>query len=162
MMPGDAVLIAGGYGVVGRQAAELIRQSHPELPLVIAGRSSTEAESLSRALTNARGIRLDVTHPDPMKGEKPRAILAIVNDPSDFLLLQAVREAIPYVDVTRWTEHMRLAISRLAAESVRAPVLLSSGWMAGVAAVCGRLFFRGVPPVKDSPALRRGGPRSGG
>lgn len=33
------ILIAGGYGIVGRQAATLIRQRHPDLPLAIAGRN---------------------------------------------------------------------------------------------------------------------------
>lgn len=33
-----AVLIVGGYGIVGRQITSLLRQRHPKLPLIIAGR----------------------------------------------------------------------------------------------------------------------------
>lgn len=131
----DAVLLAGGYGVVGRQAAELIRQRHPALPLLIAGRNPSKAEALARELTNADVAMLDVGGPGPLNGLKPRAIIAFVNDPFDYLLLDAVRSGIPYLDITRWTERLKAAISRVSAESVRAPVMLSSAWMAGVAAV---------------------------
>ena len=70
-----------------------------------------------------------------MQGIRPRAILSVVNDPSDYLLLDAVRLAIPYVDIARWTERQKLAVWRLSAEPLRAPVMLSSSWMAGVTAI---------------------------
>lgn len=131
----DAVLIAGGYGVVGQQAAELIRKRHHSLPLVIAGRNPSKAEALARELTNTDIAMLDVEQPNPLNGLKPRAILAVVNDPFDYLLVEAVRGGIPYVDITRWTERLKVAVSRVSAELFHAPVMLSSAWMAGVAAV---------------------------
>lgn len=131
----DAVLIAGGYGVVGQQATELIRQRHPNLSLIIAGRNPSKAEPLARRLTNAETAKLDVGQSNPLNGIKPRAILATVNDPLDYLLVDAVRGGIPYVDITRWTERVKVAVSRISEESFLAPVMLSSAWMAGVAAV---------------------------
>lgn len=131
----DAVLIAGGYGVVGQQAAQVIRQRHPDLPLIIAGRNSTKAKTLASELRNADIAILDVEQPNPLKGIKPRAILAMVNDPQDYLLMDAIRVGIPYMDITRWTERLRLVVSRISAESLQAPVMLSSAWMAGIAAV---------------------------
>lgn len=131
----DAVLIAGGYGVVGQQAAQVIRQRHPDLPLIIGGRNPAKAETLVRELTNATIAMLDMEQPNPLNGVMPRAILAVVNDPFDYLLLDAVRGGIPYVDITRWTERVKVAVSRVSAESFRAPVMLSSAWMAGVATV---------------------------
>lgn len=135
MNTNDAVLIAGGYGVVGQQAVELIRQCHPNLSLIVAGRNPSKAEPLVRQLTNAETYKLDVEQPNPLNGIKPRAILAIVNDPFDYLLMDAVRGGIPCVDITRWTERLQVAVSRVSVESLRAPVMLSSAWMAGVAAV---------------------------
>ncbi len=131
----NAVLIAGGYGVVGQQAATLIRQRHPGLPLIIAGRNPSKAEAFARELTNTTIATLDVEQPNPLNGVKPRAILAVVNDPHDYLLMDAVRGGIPYVDITRWTERLKASVSRFSAESLRAPVMLSSAWMAGVAAI---------------------------
>lgn len=78
---------------------------------------------------------LDVGQPGPLKGIKPRAILAVVNDPQNYLLMDAIREGIPYVDITRWTLQVKVTLARIAAESFRAPVMFASGWMAGIAAV---------------------------
>lgn len=147
MNTNDAVLIAGGYGIVGQQAAQVIRQRHPDLPLIIAGRNPAKAETLARELTNADIVMLDMEQPNPLNGIVPRAILAVVNDPHDYLLTDAIRAGIPYLDITRWTERVRFAVSRVAAESLRAPVMLSSAWMAGIAAVVAVAIFHQLKRV---------------
>ena len=134
-MTNNEILIAGGYGVVGRQVAKLIRQRHAQLPLVIAGRNLDRANTLAHELGHARGMQLDVGQPNPLQGEQLRAVVAVVNDPDDHLLMDAVQHGIAYLDVTRWSERLRASVSRLAEQSLTAPVLLASGWMGGVAAV---------------------------
>jgi uncharacterized protein YbjT (DUF2867 family) len=47
MMTQNSILIAGGYGVVGRQVSTLIRQRYPDLPLIIAGRNPEKAQALA-------------------------------------------------------------------------------------------------------------------
>ncbi len=135
MTTGNEILIAGGYGVVGRQVATLLRQRYPDLPLVITGRNIEKAKALASELGHARGAQLDVEQPNPLLGEQPRAIIAVVNDPHDYLLTSAVQRGIPYLDITRWTDHLRASVAKLADKSLKAPVLLSSGWMGGVASV---------------------------
>ncbi|MEM6453051.1 MAG: saccharopine dehydrogenase [Cyanobacteria bacterium P01_D01_bin.105] len=129
------ILIAGGYGIVGRQVATLIRQRHLELPLVIGGRNLEKAEALASELGNARGIQLDVEQPNPLQGEQLQAVVAVVNDPHDYLLKDTVKQGIPYLDITRWPERFRESIADLSGKTLNAPVLLASGWMAGVASV---------------------------
>lgn len=131
----DAILIVGGYGIVGRQTAELIRRRHPELPLIIAGRNPAKAEALAGELKNAGTAVVDMDRPNPLKGRGPRAILAVANDPHDYLLTDAITAGIPYLDITRWTERVRSAATF--AGPMRAPVMLSSAWMAGIAALIG-------------------------
>ncbi|MEM6256003.1 MAG: saccharopine dehydrogenase [Cyanobacteria bacterium P01_D01_bin.156] len=135
MMTQNSILIAGGYGVVGQQLATLIRQRHPDLPLIIAGRNLAKAQTLAQELGNASGFQLDTEQPKPLQGEKPRAVVAVVNDSHDYLLMDVVQQGIPYLDVTRWTERLRSSIAKLASNSLKAPVLFSSGWMGGIAAV---------------------------
>ncbi|MEM9246729.1 MAG: saccharopine dehydrogenase, partial [Cyanobacteria bacterium P01_F01_bin.153] len=144
----DAVLIAGGYGVVGHQLAMLIRQRHPQLPLFIAGRNQEKAEELARELGHAQGFRLDVDHPDPLQGLRFRAVIAVVNDPEDHLLLDAVRNGVPYVDITRWPERLRESAAGLAGESLKAPVLFASSWMGGVASVAAVAIARTLSTVE--------------
>jgi hypothetical protein len=149
MNPTEAILIVGGYGVVGQQLAALVRHYHPTLSLLLAGRNPTRAEALAHRLTYADGIVLDVTHPKPLNGRKPRAILSAVNDPYDFLLLEAAQNGIAYLDITRWTERVKTARMRLAGETLGAPVLLSSAWMSGVAALVAVSLARQLNTVES-------------
>lgn len=131
----DGILIAGGYGVVGQQLAILIRQCHPDLPFIIAGRNLAKAEALAHELGHASVLQFDVEQPNPLQGAQPRAVVAVVNDPHDYLLMDAVHNGIPYLDVTRWPERLRESISRLSTETMSASVMFTSGWMGGIAAV---------------------------
>ena len=87
------VLIAGGYGVVGSQIARFVRERRPDLPLIIGGRNPEGADPLAHELTNAETARLDIQEPRPLTqfNGKLRAVIGVVNDPSDYLLLDAVR-----------------------------------------------------------------------
>jgi saccharopine dehydrogenase-like NADP-dependent oxidoreductase len=146
-MSSGPVLIAGGYGIVGGQVAELLRERHPELPLALGGRRPEAAGALARRL-GASAVGLDVTHADPLAGiEAPQAVIAAVNDPHDRLMLAAVRAGIPYVDITRWTSLVRRAALRATLAGPRAPVLLCSAWMAGVAPIVARACARGLEPL---------------
>ncbi len=129
------MLIAGGYGLVGAQAAELLRERRPGLPLVLAGRTPANGGALAERLGGATCVRIDLTEAaDPLGdlAEVPAAILATVNDPRGALLQAALDRGIPYVDITRWTALVRGALVRCAATPAHAPVMLASGWMGGV------------------------------
>jgi saccharopine dehydrogenase-like NADP-dependent oxidoreductase len=127
-----SVLIAGGYGVVGEQIAEVLRDRHAELPLTIAGRNPERGAALAERI-GAACVVLDVGDHNPLRDGRPAAVIGAVNDRNDHLLMQCVRAGIPYMDITRWTSLQRRAALRAAAARPTAPVLLASAWMAGVA-----------------------------
>lgn len=129
--PDGSVLIAGGYGVVGGQIAEILRQRHADLPIVLAGRNPERGAALA-ARVGATCTTIDVAHENPLGGRSPAAVIAAVNDPQDRLLMACVSAGIPYLDITRWTSLQRRAAMRAAAAGPAAPVLLASAWMAGV------------------------------
>jgi hypothetical protein len=41
----------------------------------------------------------------------------------------------PYIDVTRWTTRFKEAIIRISGEKITQPIIFSSAWMAGTAAL---------------------------
>jgi saccharopine dehydrogenase-like NADP-dependent oxidoreductase len=132
-----AVLIVGGYGIVGKQIASILRQRHPKMPILIAGRDVKKAKQFADTLGYADGIAMDVTmlsQISPLKG-KLAAVLTATNDPHNYTLLDTIRNDIPYIDVTRWTARLKEAIIHISAEKITQPIIFSSAWMAGTAAL---------------------------
>ena len=147
----QSVLMVGGYGVVGEQAATIFRQRFPEVPLLLAGRSPSGASKLIKSLGNAEAIQLDVMSERPLDAltEKPVAVLSVVNDPYNYLLADCLRLGIPYLDITRWTEVMCEAIVQTSFEDIKAPVMLGSAWMAGVTAIVTKAASKGFSTINN-------------
>lgn len=139
-----ALLIAGGYGVVGEQAARLLRERNPSLPLLLGGRHPERARTLADAI-GARAVAIDVTAEQPLAclPERPAAVLAAVSDPRDYLLADAMRRGIPIADINRAGPASILdAVIAAARERPAAAVLLSGSWMAGVSAMAAAAAVR--------------------
>src|SRR5512134_3338510 len=58
------VLIVGGSGIVGSQAARTLRRLHPELSIAIGGRDMERANKTAREVGNAEAVKVDVGQPD--------------------------------------------------------------------------------------------------
>jgi hypothetical protein len=145
--PAGPLVIVGGYGLVGAQAAHLLRRRQPDLALVLAGRNPTTAASLATAL-GARTARIDVlaNRPLSMLAERPAAILATTPDPEDRLLAEAMREGIPIADIDRAESVAVLdVVLRANRERPVAPVLLAGAWKGGMAALLAAALAREVP-----------------
>lgn len=131
-----SLLIVGAYGVVGEQVVALLREHDPEIDLWVAGRSQQKAAELAHRYGCAGAMQIDLDHRDPLERREqlPDAVLALANDAMDNLLRACCLRGIPYIDVTRWTERMVSSLEMLQHHPLRAPVILSSAWMAGVVA----------------------------
>lgn len=135
------VLLVGGSGVVGQQLATLLAQRHPDVHLLIGGRSRARAQSLADALPNASSITLDTAADDPLAQltTYPQLVVALVNDTDDHLLSACLRRSIPYLDITRWTERLQRTLARLPMlPAAPVPIVFASSWMASVAATLAR------------------------
>ncbi|MBR9806420.1 MAG: saccharopine dehydrogenase [Alphaproteobacteria bacterium] len=147
----NPVLIVGGYGVVGLQLAHIIRDTHPDLPLILAGRTLRDAEDAAATLGNATGFRLDVNETGPLANQTYplSAVVAVTNDPDDNLMRAAIGRGIPYLDITRWTERLHEATLLAGILDLKAPVVLSSSWMAGVSAIVAKAAARRLAKVEE-------------
>lgn len=136
----NTVLIAGGYGVVGKQIAEIIRARHPSVELLLGGRNPGSAEHWVSQLGNAKAVTLDVESASPLDNlaVQPDVVMSVVNDPHNRLLDDSIRRGCAYVDIARWTQRMRDAIVAVSMQDLKAPVMFSSAWMAGVAVLLAR------------------------
>ncbi|MFQ5417409.1 MAG: saccharopine dehydrogenase [Myxococcota bacterium] len=147
---GGSVLLIGGYGVVGSWIARLLRERHPELPLLLAGRSPEKGATLAEELGTAGTVRVDAGAGNPLSAlsKPPALVLTAANDPEDRVLLAAVRAGIPVVDITRWTARVQRSVLRLSCEEIRAPVVLASSWMGGLASITASAGAARIAPVE--------------
>ncbi|WP_138753070.1 saccharopine dehydrogenase NADP-binding domain-containing protein [Paenibacillus sinopodophylli] len=146
-MNNQLVLIVGGYGEVGRQIAQLLHDRHPNLNIALGGRTAGKAVPFQSA--RVQTIVVDNNADDPLvhTGEHVSLIINAVNDLEDRLLLSAVRRKIPLIDLTRWTEIFQQSATKLESKELHAPVVLSSGWMAGTASLFAMLYSASLKNV---------------
>jgi hypothetical protein len=153
-MPAPRILLVGGYGVVGSRVAALLRRHHPDLHLVVAGRSHDKAAAFARRIGNAEAAVVDTANADPLaqiQGDLA-AVLALVHDHDDSLLRSAMARGLAYVDITRGVTAQTRAYFTASLSPVRAPVMFASNWMAGVPAILALHLARDLAPV-DSVTL---------
>ncbi len=152
------VLIVGGYGTVGTALCEMISTRHPDIHVIIGGRSLSKGQLAASKLVNASAIKIDIQDADPLANlpTLPEAVIVSVNDQQDHLLRAAIRRNIPLIDITRWTERIQDARIIAGKESPRSPVVLASGWMASAASIViaaargGIIGFRGAYDTHDA------------
>ncbi|MDC9596917.1 saccharopine dehydrogenase [Xenorhabdus anantnagensis] len=135
-MKNISVLLVGGYGVVGQQAAQIINQYRPDLHLIISGRDINKAKKVSETLNNSEGLFFDVENPSLPNELKIDILLALVNDPQDKLLNFSHQNNIAYIDITRWTERLQVALSKATVmqNQKRSTMIFASSWMASIVA----------------------------
>lgn len=146
---GQRILLAGGYGVVGAQVAELLRARHPDLEILIGGRRLKEAERLASALGGpTQGVQFDVAAAHPLEGLGALdAVGVFIHEIDDRLLHDAAARGIAYMDITRGWDAMARGLAAAALHDLRAPLLFSSHWMAGGPAIISRGLAEGLDRV---------------
>jgi saccharopine dehydrogenase (NAD+, L-lysine-forming) len=101
-MSDGAILIAGGYGVVGRRIAEKLAPCYPGR-VIVAGRSQERSEATAGAIGHGvRGRRLDVFMPASISDALVDVAVAVscVDQPERGLLHGAIERGLAYTDIT--------------------------------------------------------------
>ena len=140
-MSQGAILVVGGYGLVGSRIASDLAEDHPDAVL-IAGRSAARAKETAAAVGNgARGRRIDVTDPssfaDALDGVA--VVVSCIDQPDRALLHAAIERGLGYTDITpHLTELGRGAAYEAidaAARASGAHVVLGAGLVPGISSV---------------------------
>lgn len=128
------ILIAGGYGLVGSLIAKHIRQAGFDTELILAGRTPERGRALASELGRAHTVRLDIEDPAPGLRDAGAVdlIVAALNDPSDALLLAAVRAGIAHIGITKTADKISPIVAAAASAPPAAPIVLLGHWQAGV------------------------------
>jgi saccharopine dehydrogenase (NAD+, L-lysine-forming) len=138
-MTEQAILIAGGYGVVGQRiAADLA----PDYPVIVAGRHLHQATATATAIGNGvRGREIDVTveWSVAVALEDVATVVSCIDQPRRSLLHSAIERGVRYTDITpHLTELGRGAAYEeigAAARASGARVVLGTGIVPGISNV---------------------------
>jgi hypothetical protein len=128
------VLIIGGSGVVGAQAAAMVRRLHPTLPVAIAGRDLARAQAVAEKL-GVEALAADLSKPDlGLPGDaRFSAVIVFVKDDWSHALRFAQRHGIPHLSVSSGAFEIGIEAARFIHAPRAAPVVLASQWLAGAA-----------------------------
>jgi saccharopine dehydrogenase-like NADP-dependent oxidoreductase len=99
-MTGQGILIAGGYGVVGRRIAA---QLAPDYQVIVGGRRLEQAEAMASAIGHgAHGRELDVTVEASIAAALAgiTTVVSCIDQPRRGLLHAAIERGLRYTDIT--------------------------------------------------------------
>ena len=159
------ILIAGGYGVVGRRIAAELGPDYPGR-VVIAGRRQALANEAAAAIGHgARGRSIDVTVPSSIAAalEGVAVVVSCIDQPGRGLLRAAIERGLRYTDITpHLTELGRGAgyeTIDAAARASGARLVLGTGIVPGTSNVIVRALadtLGGVDEIETSLLLNAG------
>ncbi|PZR92516.1 MAG: saccharopine dehydrogenase [Stutzerimonas stutzeri] len=131
------VLILGGYGSVGSRTGRALRQLHPDLPLVIAGRDNAKAKALAAELGRATSAPLDLARGDlGLPADlKPAVVLTAVRDLSLRTQNWAAAQGAAYVALSDGVFEVGPAIAGFIRRPSAPPVVLLGHSMGSVPAL---------------------------
>jgi hypothetical protein len=141
--PHRPVLLIGGSGVVGSQAARALRRLQPDLPITIGGRDPGRAEAIAREIGRADTARVDLERDDlgQPAGASYSAVVLFVKDDTGHALRYAQATGAAFVDISTGMFELAPEVA-LIIHHASAPVLLASHWLAGSAVLPALVFAR--------------------
>jgi saccharopine dehydrogenase (NAD+, L-lysine forming) len=98
----EAILIAGGYGVVGSRIATALAPEYPGR-VIVAGRSGARAnEAAARIGHGVRGRAVDVAVPSSIEAalDDVGVVVSCIDQPDRGLLHAAIERGLRYTDIT--------------------------------------------------------------
>ena len=159
------ILIAGGYGVVGRRIAAQLGPDYPGR-VIIAGRRQALADEAAAAIGHGvRGRSIDVTVPSSIAAalEGVAVVISCIDQPGRALLRAAIERGLGYTDITpHLTELGRRAgyeTIDAAARASGARLVLGTGIVPGISNVIVRMLtdtLGGVDEIETSLLLNAG------
>jgi hypothetical protein len=135
LMTRAPVLLIGGAGAIGRQTAQLLRATHPEVPLLIGGRNLAKVEAAAE-IGNAEGVLLDLTAPDLGLGERSiSAVVIFCMDHTLAALRFAQGRGVPFLSISTGIFEIAPEIAAYMHQPHAAAIVLGYEWLVGATTV---------------------------
>ena len=130
----DSVLLIGGYGAVGIEAARTIRRLYPNVKLVIAGRNRGQAAALAAELGHAEGIECDlgIAGLGLAPSLRSRGVAVFAKDERLHALDHAVAQGAAYVAISEYAVEIAPLVARSGGDGRHLPILLLGHHLGGL------------------------------
>lgn len=135
-MQDHPILLIGGSGIVGRQTARWLRDTSPEVPLLIGGRDIDKASKAAAELGNAEGVAIDLTRADLGLGDRRISAVAIfVKESGTSSLRFAQGQGVPHVSISSGLAEIGPDVAAYMYQPDIAPVVMGAEWLVGATTV---------------------------
>lgn len=130
------ILLMGGSGEIGRLTANALRLQHPDVPLLIGGRSKPRAQQVASALGNAEAVIIDPRAEDLGLGDRPIAAVAVFYaDQRLSGLRYAHTRGIAHLSISSGIYEIAPEVAIHMQRPDAAPIILGYEWMVGATTV---------------------------
>ena len=144
------ILLAGGSGIIGRATAHFLRAAHPQLPLLVGGRTLTKAAEAAAEFGNAQGVVLDPDADDFGLGERPISAVAMFYSDDKLAGLRfAQTRGVPHLGISSGVYEIAPEIAAYMHQPQAAPVVLGYEWLVGATTVPALEFAKAFGQVHD-------------
>ncbi len=132
----DPILLMGGSGAIGRQAARAIHAMYPGVPLLIGGRDLSKAQSAAADMGSAQGVALDTASADLGLGEqKVSAVVVLYSDRSLAGLRFAQKRRVPHLSISSGIFEIAPEIAHFMHAPANSAIVLGYEWLVGATTV---------------------------
>lgn len=130
------ILLVGGSGVVGRQAARYLRATHPDVPLLIGGRDLAKGQRVAAEIGGAEAVVLDLAAADLGLGERPVSAVAVFpKDDRVAGLRFALARGVPHLAISGGVTEIGPEVAAFMHRPHAAAVVLAAEWLVGATTV---------------------------
>ena len=132
----DPILLMGGSGSIGRQAARAIHAIYPDVPLLVGGRDLTKAQNAAAEMGPAQGVALDTASADLGLGEqKVSAVVVLYKDHALAGLRFAQSRGIPHLSISSGIFEIAPEIASFMNAPGASAIVLGYEWLVGATTV---------------------------
>lgn len=135
-MSSEPILLMGGSGAIGHQAARALRTTYPDIPLLIGGRDREKAQKTAAKLGNAQGVVIDPTAVDLGLGtQKVSSVVVLYRDHSLAGLRFAQSRGIPHLSISSGIFEIAPEIATWMNAPDASAVVLGYEWLVGATTI---------------------------
>ena len=149
-MPTDPILLIGGSGAIGRQAARSLRAAHPDVPLLVGGRDLAKSAEAAVEVGHAEGVVLDPAADDLGLGDRAVSAVAVFYMDHRLAGLRfAQARGVPHLSISSGVFEIAPEVATYMHKPAAAPVVLGYEWLVGATTVPTLAFARAFGQVHD-------------